>query len=231
MNLSARDRVALSKASLLERLPETLREAVLDDAVVRHYPKGAVLFEYGDRVTRFFAVLSGWTKLYRLQADGTEVILEVMGPGQTFAELAMYSDCGYPATAEMATGGRLASFSSDTFLDLVHECPDLADAMLSDISAHLQRFIDRVESSHCRTTPQRLAEFLLRHCKAETSEETPVSVQLPFPKQLIANLLGMQPETFSRAAAALQARGVAMKGRKVRIRNLEALRRFACNEE
>ncbi len=226
MALRDRDRAALCRMPLFERLPETVRASLFNDARSCCYRKGAVVFEQGDRPTHFYAVLSGWVKLYRLQQDGTEAVLEVFGPGQAFGEVAMYFSCGYPATAELVVDGRLAAFPTATVVRLLQQCPDLAEALLLDISAHLERFIDRVESDHCRTAPQRLAHFLLPFCALEPAAGTCTSVELPYPKQLIANLLGMQPETFSRAVAALKRRGVAFEGKRVRIPDPEALRRF-----
>ncbi len=231
MVLSACDRSTLCGVRLFEGLPNELRDSVFSDAQVSLFPKGAILFRQGERATHFYVVLSGWVKLYRLQPDGTEAVIEIMGPGQAFAELAMHLACGYPATAEMATGGRLASFSSASCIDLLHDCPEFSEAMLCDISAHLQRFIERVESHHCRTTPQRLAEFLLGYCPVERSAGPSASFRLPYSKQLIANLLGMQPETLSRAVAVLRHHGVAIEGRSVGIRDLEALQRFVHREE
>ena len=229
--LGSHDRAALCRMPLFQRLPETVRASLWSDARSRWYRKGAVVFEQGDRPSHFFAVLSGWVKLYRLQQDGTETVLEVFGPGQAFGEVAMYFSCGYPATAELVVDGRLASFPTASVVKLLQECPDLAEALLLDISAHLERFIDRVESDHCRTAPQRLAHFLLRFCPPNHPAETCASVELPYPKQLIANLLGMQPETFSRAVAALKRHGVAIDGKSFRIADPESLRRFVGEHE
>ena len=226
MVLSARDDAVLRGVRLFERLPDELRDLVLDGAKVGYFSKGTILFEQGDRATCFYIILSGWVKLYRLQPNGTEAVIEIMGPGQAFAEVAMYLAGGYPATAEMAVGGRLATFSSASFIGLLHEHPALADAMLIDISNHLSRFIERVESSHCQTAPQRLADFLLRYCSSDTPAGSPTPVDLPCAKQLVANLLGMQPETLSRALAVLRHHGVVVHDGRVWIQDQESLRHF-----
>ena len=199
---------------------------LLADAVVRVHPKRQLVFEQGDSVTHFFVVLSGWVKLFRLRPDGTEVVMEIFGPGESFAEGAMHMADGYPATAEMIEDGRLLEIPTDAFRDRLRQDPELALSMLTSMAVRLKRFVSRVEKIKSLSAPQRVADFLLKFSPLSDPGAPRIVVKLPYDKQLIANRLGMKPETFSRALSALKKEGVTVDGVEARIENLPALRRF-----
>src|SRR3989338_11412434 len=51
---------------------------------------GDNLFRHGQPAERFFFLREGLVKLYRLSPDGDEKIIEIMRPGETFAEAVMF---------------------------------------------------------------------------------------------------------------------------------------------
>lgn len=199
---------------------------LLGDAVVRVHPKRKIVFDQGDPVTHFFIVLSGWVKLFRLRPDGTEVVMEVFGPGESFAEGAMHMSGGYPASAEMIEDGRLLEVPTDAFRDRLRQDPDLALSMLASMAVRLKGFVNRIEKIKSQSASQRVADFLLKFSPLPDPGAPGVVVKLPYDKQLIANRLGMKPETFSRALSALKKEGVVVDGAEARIEDLPALRRF-----
>ena len=58
------------------------------------------------------------------------------------------------------------------------------------------------------------------------SREGPVVLELPFEKSLLANRLGMKPESFSRALARLRAHGVTVDREIVKIDDVGRLVSF-----
>ena len=88
----------------------------------------------------------------------------------------------------------------------------------------LKRFVGRTEQFATRTTPQRVAVFLLNFGSAA---ENSADIHLPYDKFLVAGRLSMKPETFSRALANLREIGVHTEGNLVHIEDVEALRRYA----
>lgn len=72
------------------------------------------------------------------------------------------------------------------------------------------------------TAVQRIARFLLTSHQASGPDD-PLDVQ----QRVVARVLGMRPETFSRALARLRDGRAVARGRSVRIANLDALKKFA----
>ncbi len=209
--------------------PDALR-SLLRDAEVLAFSKRTVIFEQGEPVTRFFGVLSGWVKLYRLRPDGSEVIIEVFGPGESFAEGAIGMPDGYPVSAELVEDGRLLAVPVAGYIERLREDPELVVRTFASLAINLKRLVSRIESGSSLNSSQRVGAFLLHFCPPPKPGEDPVDVRLPYDKKLIASRLGMKPETFSRALANLRKHGVAVRGSKARISDLTQLRRHVSPE-
>ncbi|MDE0407953.1 MAG: Crp/Fnr family transcriptional regulator [Alphaproteobacteria bacterium] len=204
--------------------------SVVKDAEVLAYSKRTTIFEQGDPVTHFFGVLSGWVKLYRLRPDGSEVIIEVFGPGESFAEGAICMPDGYPVSAEMVERGRLLAVPVTDYIDRLREDPDMVLRTFASLAVNLKRLVTRIETASSQTSSQRVGAFLLHFCSPSRPYGSAVDVRLPYDKKLIANRLGMKPETFSRALAQLRNHGVTIKGGDARIADLAVLHRHVSPE-
>lgn len=224
MTVETEDIDRLRRLAFFRGVPDGLLPWLAADAEKRRVAKSAVIFEQGEPVTHFYIVLSGWVKIFRPRADGTEAVIEVFGPGESFAEAALFMPGGYPASAQAVEEGCVLRIPADSWIDKLRERPELAAAMLSALAAQLKRLAGRIETAGGRTASRRAAEFLLKVCPPGDGGEAP-RVRLPYEKHLIANRLGMKPETLSRALAVLRRHGAVVEGRDARIVDREALRR------
>ena len=109
MAVGGEDRETIGRFPLFQGLAPDIVSSVVRGAEIRDCAKRTAIFEQGQPVTHFFGVLCGWVKLFRLRPDGSEVIIEVFGPGESFAEGAICMEGGYPVSGEMVEDGRLPS--------------------------------------------------------------------------------------------------------------------------
>jgi CRP-like cAMP-binding protein len=72
------------------------------------------------------------------------------------------------------------------------------------------------------TAVRRLAAFLLQMRTSASRDQTP-----SIPLAVLAEVLGMRPETLSRALSELRAEGALAPGRKIRVLDEATLRLFA----
>ena len=95
---------------------------------------GDTLFTHGQAAERFFFVRSGRVKLFRISPEGQEKIIEVVEPGQTFAEAVMFmgSQGHYPVNAQAMTDSRLYAFDQKQFLKVLSESSEICLGMLSE---------------------------------------------------------------------------------------------------
>jgi CRP/FNR family transcriptional regulator, dissimilatory nitrate respiration regulator len=222
-SLSAQDVATLRAIPLFAKLSDRALALLVGVAQVRAVSRGATLFVQDEPADRFFVLLDGWVKLFRLTREGAEAVVHVIGPAESFAEAAMFADGKFPVCAEAVTDGRVMTLTADGFARCLREDERIAFGMLGSLSLRLRDLVTQIEQLQVQPAPQRVAAFLLRFCPAG---EGAINFALPFDKALVARRLGMQPETFSRALAKLRAVGVDTQGGAVTVADRGALRRF-----
>lgn len=198
-------------------------EQLVGNNAPRSYDKGETLFHQGAPARAFFIVLDGWVKIYRTTPDGLEVVLHVFKQGETFAEAAIFLGGRYPASAETVTPARLLKVDGAAFRTRIEERPALAMSMLASASYQLKFLVEQIEQIKVRSAPQRIADFVIRMTRIRHG---PAVVELPFEKGLLANRLGMKPESFSRALQQLRAWGVTVERGTVKIADVGQLLSF-----
>jgi CRP-like cAMP-binding protein len=232
-------RQALNRAELelVGRVPlfdgltaETVASLVVDARAVSYEARTLVLSS-GDRADRFFVVLAGKVRLSVLTVQGRESVIEVIEPGQSFAEAAMFGSGRVPVNAEAEPGTRLVHIPAKLILARIAEDAAVARRMMDSLARWQRHLIDRVGGLKVRTPGQRLASALLALATAvEAGAETgAVTVRLPDTKAALAAQIGITPESLSRAMARLRQVGVSSRGRDVVIADLGLLRRY-CEE-
>ena len=215
----------LKASALFSGMPAEDAHTLVGNQTPRVYGKGVTLFRQGEPAAAFFVILSGWVKVYRITPDGIEVVLHVFTTGESFAEAAMFLGGRYPATAETVTPARLLRIEAAVFRARILERPELSLAMLASASSQLKSLIGQIEQIKVRSAPQRIAQFIIG--LAPGNADGPAKIEFPFEKNLLANRLGMKPESFSRALSRLKPYGVTVDKDAVSIADLGRLREFA----
>ncbi len=213
----------LRRVPLFAGLDESQLGDLLRDVSVRDHPKGQLLFQQGDTADRFYVVLGGWVKIFRLTPDGDEAVMALFARGESFAEAAMFMGGQFPANAEVVEQARLLRVESRPFKKRLQAEPEIAVAMLASVSLRMHYLVGQIEQLQVRSGTQRVADFLLKLCSAE---DGPTEIALPYDKSLIASRLGMKPESFSRALARLRDIGVRTERGHVSISDTAALAEY-----
>ena len=96
---------------------------------VRAYAKNTILIQEGDRSDQVYVVLEGKLKVYLADSEGKEIIVDVLGPGQYFGEMALEGD---PRSASVMTlePSKLSVVERDRFKDFLGRNPDAAYALI-----------------------------------------------------------------------------------------------------
>jgi CRP/FNR family transcriptional regulator len=219
---------SLKHTKLFGGLDSGARESLARMALERHFPAGTVLFREGEPAEGFYLVLDGKAKVYKLSPDGRQQILHVFGPGQAFAEAAMFAGETFPAFAETLAESRLAFFPRDRFLKGLAENPPLALGLIVSLSRLCHQLAGLVEQLALSDVAGRLARYLTDLARRRGIPlQKGARVRLDLPKAELARHLGTAPETLSRALGRLAAADLLdVDGRTIivrKARELEAL--------
>lgn len=204
-------------------MPDDAVQRLVGNKGAKSFDKGKLLFQQGEEASAFYVILAGWVKICRMSPDGDETVVGIFTRGETFAEAAMFLGGRYPVNAEVIAPCRLVRVEASSFRKMIHEDPDLAMAMLASCSKHLKFLVEQIEQIKRLSAPRRIADFLTGLC---TAAHGPCVVTLPYEKLLIANRLGMKPESFSRALLQLRDIGVEVERDHVSIADVSRLSHY-----
>jgi len=194
----------------------------------QHYKRGTTIFAEGDRGVGFFILVEGQVKIYKMSMDGKEQTLHIFGPGEPFAEAAVFTGKSYPAYADTLQDSRVLFIPRDSFVSLIENNPALAMNMLGALSQRLKKFAGMIEALSLKEVPGRLASHLLLLSGQQGGDEFALNIG----KAQLASILGTIPETLSRIFKKLSEAGyIEVQGARIRIVDREGLEALASGEE
>ncbi|MDY6791493.1 MAG: Crp/Fnr family transcriptional regulator [Thermodesulfobacteriota bacterium] len=164
-------------------------------AVEKKIMKGKIIFSEGDEGNGFYIVVKGRVKVFKVSPEGKEHILHIVGPGETFGQVAVYAGRSFPASSEAISQSHLLFIPRVAFVGLIADNPSLAMSMLAVLSLRLREFTIQIENLSLKEVPGRLASYLIYLADEQKTEDT---ISLPISKGQLASLLGTIPETLSR---------------------------------
>ena len=197
---------------------------VVDSTRVVRLDDGERLFDDGQTARHFFRLSSGQLKLFRSSPSGGEKIIEIIQPGEMFAQAVMFMEPrGYPVSAEAIEPSVLLGFDSEVMRGVLRESVDTCFRVLASLSYRLRQQVDEIEKLTLHPAVSRLAGYLVEQVPRDAFLSP--GVHLTAPKNIIASRLGIQPETFSRVAARLMKDGlIRVKGQDIVLLDVEGLR-------
>lgn len=182
-------------------------------ARLRKYSKGETIFREGDECPGVFVVGTGLVRVFKAAPNGKEYVLHIVGPGQTFAEVAAIGGFNCPANAEAIAATTCALLPMDAFRKAIEEDHPLCVQMLLGLTVWVRQLVGTIEDIALRDAAGRLARFLLQSPKSEAEE-----IQLPSLKRYLASHLNLTSETLSRTLRRLVDAGVIAESGRNRVR-------------
>ena len=208
----------------LQRLAEGCR--------LRRLGRGDDVFRVGESCVEFHVTVMGQVKLFAISPQGQEKVIELVGPGNSFAEALMFTGKPYIINAQALTDTLLLSVSKDAVLREIEADSRFAMRMLAGISRRLHGLVHDVQAYSLHSGMQRVIGYLLRDlpedaedgadrlladsgcaplCDARDTRERDARafrISLPVSKATIASRLSLTPEYFSRVLHELEAAGL-----------------------
>ena len=176
---------------------------------LRRLSRGDTVFRVGEACEEFHVTVTGQVKLYALSPAGQEKVIELVGPGNSFAEALMFTGKPYIVNAQALTDTLLLTVKKEAVVGEIERDPRFAMRMLAGISRRLHGLVHDVEAYALHSGMQRVIGYLLRDQVVEdcaTGEV--VTVSLPVSKATIASRLSLTPEYFSRVLHELEVAGL-----------------------
>lgn len=178
---------------------------------------GDCLYRQGDRHDRFYLVREGFLHTTVLHPNGSQLLLEVYGPGAIFGEASAFIGAPRYATITAVTSAMLSRYEAAEIRDLMGTRPDMVLSLLQLLGLKHRALIDKLASYTSTAPRERLIELLMRAC--------PDGGQLALTHDQIGAMTGLSRVTVTRTLQQLAKAGLlnTMKG-SVEVVAAQALR-------
>lgn len=159
-------------------------------AACRTYPPGSVLTRQGETEHTFYVIENGRAVVLRRLEDGTEQVLNTLGPRQAFGEMAVLDNSPRLATIRTLTETSVLEITADQFKEVVRQDPELALHITRRVLSNL-RTLDQLAIQDLRTKNALLqAAYLdLKAAQAELVEKERLERELELAAEMQRSLL------------------------------------------
>jgi len=217
----------LTRLPLFQELSPEQIGRIAAKAHAHRLAKGEVLFHQGEPAQGFFVVVSGQIKLAFASAQGSEKVVEIVGPRQSFGEAVMFMGRAYPVLAQALADTFLLQIPQQPVFELLGSDVTFARAMLAGLSRRLHSLVADVEAYSLRSGTQRVIGYLLQQHAEQAKSRPAAELTLPISKQVLASRLNLTPESLSRILHELSSsKLISVRGRQVTIHGLQRLSEF-----
>ncbi len=195
-------RQILERHSLFGRLTLGEIAQLLAHARVETYRARQEIFRKGAPGLGLLAVLKGKVRISSVGPDGNQVVLNIIGEGEVFGEIALLD--GNDRTADAAAVGECELLAIDRrdFVPFVRANPEVALRLLSVMCERLRRTTEQVEDMIFLDAPQRLAKKLLQLVEAQAKGAVTIS------QRELGNMIGLSRESINKQLNAWQQEGM-----------------------
>ena len=188
------------------------------------FPKGTSVFNRGDAAVGLYILLEGQLKLGVTSPQGTEKIISIVTPGESFGEAILFLERQFPVYAQAILDSQVLLVPKNLIFSMLDNDPLFARKMLAGLSIRMHQLVQDIEMLSLQSCTQRFIGYLLQ-ISADAPDGSKIT--LPTSKTTIASLLNLTPETLSRTLAKLQQLELIEVNRKdVSITDVKKLRRY-----
>jgi len=174
--------------------------------IERRFPKHKTIVEEGLPGDYMYIIREGRVSVSKLSDDGREKILEFLEAGDFFGEMALLDNAPRSASVRALSDARVLALSRGDFLNVLRANPDLAMAVIQELTRRLRQIDEQASSLSFQRVTQRTRGLLVRLAK-EPTDRPGICATPALTHQQIADMIGTSRETVTRALKGLKEQG------------------------
>jgi CRP/FNR family cyclic AMP-dependent transcriptional regulator len=216
----------LAQVRLFARLDEAALTALAGKVFLRRLARGQVLFTEGEPSEHLYVVRSGRLRVYVSSPRGDQLVLSVLGVGEALGELSVLDGRPRSAGVDALDAVELIVVSAAEVRALLQSNHEAVMAVALELASVIRRLTGNAADLVFLDLPRRLAKLLIAQSVTLADGRTDSLLQMN--QSGVAAQLGVTRQSLNRALAGLAKRGwIQVEGVRVRLRDVEAMRRFA----
>ena len=214
----------LANLPLFEEIAPADLQRLAQGCRLRNFSRGENIFSVGMPCEEFHVTVTGQVKLFALSPSGQEKVIELAGPGISFAEALVFTGKPYIINAQALSESIVLSVGKAAVVREIEDDPRFAMRMRAGISRRLHGLVHDVQAYSLHNGMQRVIGYLLHPLEESPATSSALKVSLPVSKATIASRLSITPEYFSRVLHELESAGlISVDKREIHIPNAARL--------
>jgi CRP/FNR family cyclic AMP-dependent transcriptional regulator len=206
----------LEKTPLFSSLNASELALLSSQAVTRTFPKNSIIINEGDASDALYVMNSGRVKVFLSDDDGKEMVLNTLGPGEYFGEVAMLDNATRSASIVTLEKTNITIIPKNDFEACLLRNSELAMLIIRDLAKRLRMATENVRSLALLDVYGRVARLLIQ---LASEKEGQLVVEEKLTHQDIADRVGSSREMITRILKDLRAGGyIEIEGRHITIR-------------
>jgi len=207
----------LKAVPLFSSLPDEQLRMLIPVVARKAVARSTSVITGGDATDSLYIVISGRLKVMMSDAEGKEVILTILGPGEYFGEMGLIDDAPRSASVVAIEPCELLYISKRDFKKCLADNAEMAMAVMRGLVRRLREADRKIGSLALLDVYGRVARLLLDMSETVDGEKI---VTKRLPKQDIAKMIGASREMVSRVMKDLQMGGfIEMRGSNIVVRD------------
>lgn len=183
------------------------------------------IFLPGDPSNTVYFLKRGRVKIAGTNADGREVIFEILAPGEIFGEAEVLGDTPHETYAEALDDALICAIRREDFERYLRGHQDLTFKLTKLVGYRLRKIRRRVADLIFRNVSTRLAHLLVELGKTDgVPDDGGIRIRMKLTHQEMANLVGCSRETVSMTLGQFRDQGLLRaEARSITILNMDRL--------
>jgi CRP/FNR family transcriptional regulator, cyclic AMP receptor protein len=172
---------------------------IAEHCQLKKFTKRNIVFMEQDPGNMFYIIYNGKIKITKLNNDGNEVILSILGTGDFFGEMSLLDQYKRNANAIALEDIELLTIDRNEFLDVLHKNTTFTFNLLKTFAIRLRSTDIRVKSFFLDDAQQKVLMMLYDLSEKLGTAKGKGMLLKDMPNQTdLANLTGISRETLSR---------------------------------
>lgn len=191
--------VDFSGIRLFSEIPQADLEEIAHMTRMSRIKKHASVYQAGQQALFVHFLIEGWIKVLRTNANGKELIFDILGPGEVFGEECVFGEAPqalYDSTVEALEASLIGRIAKVDFVRALSRHEHLTIRFGRHLSERIQKMQRHLAGMVFHTVPGRLAHLLLV-CYVRRGGTGSLSGCVRLTHQEMANMIGCSRETIS----------------------------------
>ncbi len=165
-----------------------------EKASTKHFKKGEIVYKEEDFPHYLYQIKKGKVKCYKINSEGKEFIIDILGEGDFMGQLALIQDVNHTEFAQTLEDTELQAFPRQDFQSIIYQKTEVAAQFIKLLSKDLVDKEKELMAMAYDTVRKRTADALVKMYDSYKNDKSD-KVSFPLNRNDLASIVGTATES------------------------------------